>query len=608
MTAGLPTSHRVHACHPSHYCELRLHNRWRVDASGPGRHMTLKPQMASEGTARRDAAERSTAAAHVDSFVINLCSSTTPMALTQPDAPELKCFRFFVSRRLEDRRERFRLHMGYFASLEEAEEWLSVVRDVYPGAWAGEAPGKRLRARAAASAALSATPPASIDTRSEDAAAASAALSIAPWQAPSASIIAPPENAAGSIALPISSAPAPSENVPAFVAAHPVASSCAPRASAVVPSENVAASVAPPLPPPAARRIEKPKDVVVAVAAPRAPQPSASPLAKSKDLAASAAVPAAARPAPLAPLSNVREVLAALDERDAKQAAPAPRAAEGAQALSDTQVMRILEERRSRQRAPGETQEASSNIPMLRPDDTGTRRALKEAVQDNAAVSFAVQLQWSVQPMALDKVPPLAIFSAYTLYTVEGSREGRKWYGLRLGFFSDADAAKQVAHYVRSEFTSVAVVPVSPQERGRATAADQKTEPASLQETSRAVHAAEITLIEDKDADPPTRVPVEPMRGAAKLASGGAHTVPPAARAAAHRSKKLRSKGRTAERKAPYSLEETLEILGAGALEIDNGRGELINHSGVRHISVEVRKNSPFARLVARLTERVRKS
>jgi len=304
----------------------------------------------------------------------------------------------------------------------------------------------------------------------------------------------------------------------------------------------------------------------------------------------------------------VREVLAALDERDAKQAAPAPRAAEGAQALSDTQVMRILEERRSRQRARGETPEASSNIPMLRPDDTGTRRALKEAVQDNAAVSFAVQLQWSVQPMALEKVPPLAIFSAYTLYTVEGSREGRKWYGLRLGFFSDADAAKQVAQYVHSEFTSVAVVPVSPQERGRATAADQKTEPASFQETPHAAHAEEITLLKDKDAELPARVPAQPMRGAAKLATGGASTAPPAARAAAHRSKKLRSKGRTAERKAPYSLEETLEILGAGALEIDNGRGELINESRVRHLSVEVRKDSPFARLVARLTERVRKS
>src|SRR6185503_15684625 len=85
-------------------------------------------------------------------FVINLCSSTTPMALSHPDAPELKRFSFFVSRRREDNRERFRLHMGYFSSLAEAEEWLNVVRDIYPGAWAGEAPGKKLRARAAAAA------------------------------------------------------------------------------------------------------------------------------------------------------------------------------------------------------------------------------------------------------------------------------------------------------------------------------------------------------------------------------------------------------------------------------------------------------------------------
>ena len=104
---------------------------------------------------------------------------------------------------------------------------------------------------------------------------------------------------------------------------------------------------------------------------------------------------------------------------------------------------------------------AHGAIPLLKPDDTGTREALKSAVTSNAPVPFAVQLQWSVQQVELDKVPPLAIFSAYTLYTVEGSRDGRKWFGLRLGFFSDAISAKQVAHYVRSEFTAVAVVPVS---------------------------------------------------------------------------------------------------------------------------------------------------
>jgi len=90
------------------------------------------------------------AAAEQESFVINLCSSTTPMALTQPQLAELKSYTFFVSRRLEDGRERFRLHMGYFDSLLQAEDLLALVRDLYPGAWAGEAPGKRLRARGAA--------------------------------------------------------------------------------------------------------------------------------------------------------------------------------------------------------------------------------------------------------------------------------------------------------------------------------------------------------------------------------------------------------------------------------------------------------------------------
>ncbi len=102
-----------------------------------------------------DSPAAATPAAEAESFVINLCSSTTPMALTQPQLAELKQYSFFVSRRLEDGRERFRLHMGYFDSLLQAEELLPVVRDIYPGAWAGEAPGKRLRARSCRSRACS---------------------------------------------------------------------------------------------------------------------------------------------------------------------------------------------------------------------------------------------------------------------------------------------------------------------------------------------------------------------------------------------------------------------------------------------------------------------
>src|SRR5690242_21784042 len=116
--------------------------------------MTATPNFASDAHARTEAGEQPAAA--TGPYVLNLCSSTTPMALAQTELPELKRFTFFVSRRFEEGRERFRLHMGFFASQAEAEEWLAVVRDIYPGAWAGEAAGKKLRARATEAAAAQA--------------------------------------------------------------------------------------------------------------------------------------------------------------------------------------------------------------------------------------------------------------------------------------------------------------------------------------------------------------------------------------------------------------------------------------------------------------------
>src|SRR5258706_5391248 len=82
-------------------------------------------------------------------YVISFCASTRRVGLEQPNDPALKQFRFFVSRRREAGRERFRLHMGYFPSQEAAEQMLAAVRDVYPAAWPGVAPGQKLRAQAA---------------------------------------------------------------------------------------------------------------------------------------------------------------------------------------------------------------------------------------------------------------------------------------------------------------------------------------------------------------------------------------------------------------------------------------------------------------------------
>jgi hypothetical protein len=132
--------------------------------------------------------------------------------------------------------------------------------------------------------------------------------------------------------------------------------------------------------------------------------------------------------------------------------------------LTDAQVLKLLEQRRAGTKLT-DGQAIRADISVLAPEDTNTRLVLREAVARNAPVSFAVQLQWSVQPIAVKGVPQHPIFQAYSLYAAEGRRTGRAWFFLRLGFFSDAVSAKQVAHYLRRDFASAAVVPVSPQER-----------------------------------------------------------------------------------------------------------------------------------------------
>ncbi len=346
-------------------------------------------------------------------FVINLCASTTPLALARPKGPEFARHAFFVSRRMEDGRERFRLHMGHFASREEAERLLPMVRELYPAAWVGEMPGRRLRA------------------------------------------------------------------VPA------------------------GASSPPPAP----------------VAAPP-PAPGAAP------------APAAA-PAPVA-------------------AFPGP----------------------------------AADIDVLSPQDTQSWKDIRAQLKRDAPVQFAVQLMWSVTPIELASLPKLTIFDAYTLYRIEGNRDGRKWYGLRLGFFSDSDAAKQVAAYVRAEFTQVAVVPVSARERDQAAAvvAPLREEPVATPARARAARPEDdITLF----ADPPVprkAAPVPVRRSAAAIdhEAGGPQR----------------------------SVDETLEILGADALSL---RGERPDDEPTGRFerpaapTPAMAPRSRFARFLDRLTGRGRR-
>jgi hypothetical protein len=132
--------------------------------------------------------------------------------------------------------------------------------------------------------------------------------------------------------------------------------------------------------------------------------------------------------------------------------------------LSDTQVLRILEARHAAAARNDCSAGDREEIAMLRPEDTSTRQALKEAVAQGAPVSFAVQLQWSSEPIDLGRLPSLPIFKVYPLYAVESRRDGRSRYFLRMGFFADPITAREIAAQVRATFAAAAIVPVGEHE------------------------------------------------------------------------------------------------------------------------------------------------
>jgi hypothetical protein len=87
-------------------------------------------------------------------FVIALCAMTRAIPIPQPRSSPLNRYRFFLTRRSAEGREFFVLHMGHFATAEEAEKWLDVLRGTYPNAYVSDTSGV-----------LSATPSALTDTQ-----------------------------------------------------------------------------------------------------------------------------------------------------------------------------------------------------------------------------------------------------------------------------------------------------------------------------------------------------------------------------------------------------------------------------------------------------------
>jgi hypothetical protein len=245
-----------------------------------------------------------------------------------------------------------------------------------------------------------------------------------------------------------------------------------------------------------------------------------------------------------------------------------------ASALTDTQVLQILETRVQPTSQPGKRPPARPEISLLRPEDTSTRRALKEAIVTGAPISFVVQLCRSGEPIELGGIPSLDIFRAYTLYLAQGTFEGTPWYALRMGFFGDADSAKQVAYYARTNFAAVAVVPINDGER---TLATQK--PVSL--TLLAKKAFDSSIDEMLAADQAqSALPEAPTYPSPKVPFKAS----PQPAAAPNRAATTPPKGRQKD-----SLEQTLELLASSELW-SNTDSDSTTATGVRHLKVEVKK------------------
>jgi hypothetical protein len=246
---------------------------------------------------------------------------------------------------------------------------------------------------------------------------------------------------------------------------------------------------------------------------------------------------------------------------------------EQAGTLTDTQVLNILETRRVQPAGNGKRPADRPEISLLRPEDTNTRRALKEAVVQGAPISFVVQLCRSDAPIKLASVPALDIFRAYTLYLAEGMHEGERWYALRMGFFNDADSAKQVAYYARTNFGAIAVVPINEGERCQASKS-----PIGLNLLAPPMERSIDDLLAADQAQTADPAPTAKPAAIAPAALGGAQN---------------RATSAPKERRKD-SLEQTLELLASSELW-NNSDDDTHSQTGVRHLKVEVQKHKRSA-------------
>ncbi len=144
-------------------------------------------------------------------------------------------------------------------------------------------------------------------------------------------------------------------------------------------------------------------------------------------------------------------------------------------ATADADDLRAIAAIQAKAGAPpssAESRGAAGTVVTVQPancESTQTVRPLAGLQPDEleAARWFVIQLSLAEHPFDPDTVPDLDIFGVYRLYCVAGMAQGRRVYALRLGFFSEEDAARAVASYLTAFYDQPAIKRVSPGERQR---------------------------------------------------------------------------------------------------------------------------------------------
>jgi len=272
-----------------------------------------------------------------------------------------------------------------------------------------------------------------------------------------------------------------------------------------------------------------------------------------------------------------------------------------------------------------------------------TESALGEAGKEPGAVPaaapqrYVVQLVWSEERIDPGQIPQLAIYDAYTVYTVTLMRGGKRLYGVRLGFFTSVTSARQIALYVRPDFPGVAVVPISSREFDVARTiawhreartvigADAESMPMPAQGQTPAAPASIGAPEQNAPVASTAAAPAHPAPVAAQ--SAPAIAPGPAPVAAADPVKVVSAKlvksptptptmlarEQSRKRRPAFSREELLEALGANDLSLPRRRHDPVTEPGMQYPGVgpatgvsAPKRESKLGRLLHRLTNRHR--